>query len=217
MAPRRVNPRFEPGSRYVIVERGAEQDTMQATLVAANRALKLGRYSSALEMFEGLYKKNKKDKNILMGLAVAQQKGGFYESAVRTYEELLEIDTDNIEAHVNMLGLIRVKYPSVAFRRLVDLREKYPRNAVLVAQIGVTSAALGNFQEAINYLGIAASLEPKNALHLYNMAVITDQSGAGKKALDLYEKALEIDATYGGGRSIPRDDIYDRLSKLRRM
>lgn len=215
--PRRVNPRFEPGSRYIVVERGARADSHQAMLVAAKRALHLGRYSSALQMFEELYKKNKRDRQVLMGLAVAQQRSGFNESAIRTYEELLEIDPDNVDANTNMLGLIKVQYPSIAYRRLVDLWEKNPRNAGLAAQIGLTSAELGNNEDAIHYLGIAASLEPNNANYLYNMAVIVDRSGASKDAIQYYEKALQIDAMYGGSRTVPRDSIYDRLSKLRRL
>jgi Flp pilus assembly protein TadD len=215
--PRRVDPRYEPGSRYIIVEKTAKADSRQAALVAAKRALNLGRYSSALEMFETLYKENKRDPHVLMGLAVAQQNSGFNESAIRTYEELLEISPDNVDANVNMLGLIKRQYPSVAYRRLVDLWDKNPRNAGLAAQIGLTSAELGNNDDAIHYLGVAASLEPNNANHYYNMAVIVDRAGAQKQAVQYYEKALELDATYGGSRTVPRDSIYDRLSKLRRL
>ena len=216
-APRRLDPRYEPASRYIIVEKGASADSHQAMLVAANRALSLGRYSSALELFEKLYEKNKRDRNVLMGLAVAQQNSGFRESAITTYEELLEIDPDNVNANINMLGLIKTQYPSIAYRKLVDLWEKNPRNAGLAAQIGLTSAELGNSDDAIHYLGVAASLEPHNANHFYNMAVIADRAGAQKQAIDYYEKALELDATFGGSRTVPRDSIYDRLSKLRRL
>ncbi len=49
------------------------------------------------------------------------------------------------------------------------------------------------------------------------MAVMIDRKGAHRKALSLYEKALETDATYGAGRSVPRETIYDRLYYLRRL
>ena len=217
VAPRRVDPRYEPGARQIIVRKGAGADSHQAMLVSANRALNLGRYSSALELFEKLYRKNKKDVNVLMGLAVAQQNSGFHESAIATYEELLEIQPDNVDANINMLGLIKRQYPSIAYRKLVDLWEQNPRNPGLAAQIGLTSAELGNSDDAIHYLGLAASLEPRNAGHYYNMAVIVDRAGSAKQAIDYYEKALELDAMFGGSRTIPRDSVYDRLSKLRRL
>lgn len=215
--PREVDPRYEPGSSFVVVRKSAGPESPQARMVAAQRALKLGRYSSALELYEQLYKKNPKNRQILMGLAVAQQHSGFRESAIATYEELLTIDPNNTDATVNMLGLLKGQYPSVTYRKLRELWENNSQNPGIAAQLGLTSASVGNIEDAIRYLGIAASLEPNNPSHYYNMAVVTDQAGAYKDAVDLYEKALELDATYGSSRAIPRSQIYDRLSHLRRL
>ena len=215
--PREVDPKFEPGSRFVIVRKGAGPESTQARLVAAQRALSLGRYTSALELYEGLYRKEPKNRQILMGLAVAQQQSGFTESAIATYEELLRIDPKNTDATVNMLGLVKSQYPSVAYRKLKDLWDNNRQNAGIAAQLGLTSASVGNMDDAFRYLGIAASLEPNNALHFYNMAVVSDQAGAYKDALDLYERALQLDVTFGDGRAIPRDQVYDRLARLRRL
>jgi len=216
-APRQVDPKYEPGSRFVVVERGASASSTQAQLIAAQRALKLQRYAAALDLFENLYKKTPNSRPVLMGLAVAQQNNGFTESAIATYEELLALDPNNIDATVNMLGLMKRRYPAVAFRRLKDLWESNAENPAIAAQLGLTSAATGNTRDAIRYLGIAASLEPSNASHFYNMAVLSDRAGARKDAVDLYQRALEVDVTHGGGKTVPREEIYDRLAFLRRM
>ncbi len=215
--PREVDPKYEPGSRFVVVQKGAGSGTLQAQIVAGKRAISLGRHSSALEIFEGLYERAPSSRQVLLGLAISQQNNGFTESAIATYEELLEIDPNNIEASVNMLGLIKVRYPAVAFRRLKELWDKNPQSASIAAQLGLTSASSGNVPDALRYLGIAASLEPHNASHFYNMAVLSDQAGATHDAINFYQKALEVDVTYAGGRSIPREDVYDRLSFLRRL
>lgn len=215
--PREVDPKYEPGSRYVVVRKGAGPESTQARIVAAQRAISLGRYTSALELYEQLYKKAPKDKQVLMGLAVAQQHSGFTESAIATYEELLRIDPKNTDATINMLGLVKKQYPSVAYRKLRDLWQDNSQNPGIAAQLGLTSASVGNMDDAFRYLGIAASIEPNNPLHYYNMAVISDQAGAYKDALELYEKALELDVVYGNNRSIPREQVYDRLAKLRRL
>ena len=217
IGPREVDPRYEPGSSFVVVSKSAGANSFPARLVAGQRALKLGRYSSALEIYEGLYRKSPKNRQVLMGLAVAQQNSGFEQSAIATYEELLKVDPNNVDAMVNMLGLIQKQYPAVAYRKLQELWDKNSQNPGIAAQLGLTSAQMGNAEDAIRYLGIASSLEPQNAMHLYNMAVVTDQVGAYKDALDLYEHALEVDATYGGSRSVPRERIYDRLAHLRRL
>lgn len=213
--PRKVDPQKEPASKFIIVEKNAGPDEAASMVEAGKRALKLGRYESAMNIFEKLYEKNPKDQGILMGLAVARQKSGYLESAVKTYEELLALDPENTDALVNMLGIIKGQYPSVALRRLMDLWERFPRNAGIAAQIGMISAEVGSYEDAMRFLGIAASMEPRNALHPYNMAVLSDRKGLKDQAIKFYEQALEADAAYAG-RAISRETIYDRLAVLRR-
>lgn len=216
LGPRKVDPLMEPASQFVVVKKTHEAGDMESMVAAANRALQLKRYDSALEMFNQLYEKNPRDPRILMGRAVALQNSGMAESAIKTYEELLDIDPKNADAMLNMLGLLRQQYPSVALRRLTELHDRHPNNAGIAAQIGVTQADLGHPQDAMRYLGIASTLEPRNAQHVFNMAIIADRSGDAKSAVKYYEQALELDAVYSSGRSIPRESVYDRLSTLRR-
>lgn len=215
--PRKVDPLYEPGQKFVTVERGAGAQTFEAQYVAATRALNLGRYAAAMEMFENLYKKNHRDPRILMGLAVSQQGAGFVESAARTYEDVLRIEPNNTDAMINLMGLVRAQYPSVTLQNLKDLRSKYPTNPGIPAQIAMVSADLQNYDEAIQYLEVAASMDPENPGHVYNMAIITDRKGDAKKAVQYYERALQMDAAIGANaKALPREQIYDRLATLRR-
>ncbi|MCB1530479.1 MAG: tetratricopeptide repeat protein [Rhodospirillales bacterium] len=104
-----------------------------------------------------------------------------------------------------------------AFGILKKLHARHPENAALAAQLGLVSARAGREEEAIRYMSLAAALAPEKAGYIYNVAVMVDRSGAHKKALPLYEKALETDAAYGAGLSVPRGRIYDRLYYLRRL
>jgi tetratricopeptide (TPR) repeat protein len=201
----------------VIVRKNHDAGDAESQIVAANRALELGRYESALEIFQQLAKKNDRDPRILMGLAVAQQKTGLNEQAILTYETLLDIMPDNVDAIINLTGLIQEQYPEVAMRRLTDLSEKYPSNGGIAAQMGMLYAQAGNHAQALSMLGKAASLQPQNAGHLYNMAIVADRMSNKQQAINYYERALEVDAVYGNGRSVPREAIYDRLSKLRQI
>lgn len=214
--PRKVDPSLEPGSSFVVVTKTHSGQSQESLLISANRALKLGRYEAAMEMYDTLYSRNQKDPVILLGRAVAYQKAGRAESAIKMYEDLLAIDKNNKTALLNMLGLLREQYPETALRRLMILRDKYPDNAGIVAQMGLTEAGLGHPEEALRYLGIAASLEPQNAQHMFNMGIVADRKGDRAQAVKFYEQALETDAVYGGSRSIPREQIYDRLAILRR-
>ena len=82
-------------------------------------------------------------------------------------------------------------------------------------KLAVIEAKLGRYDDAIRYLGVAASLEPRNANHLYNMAVIADRAADREQAIKFYEEALEVDTLYGAGKSIPRENVFQRLAELR--
>lgn len=214
-APSKVNPALNPGSRLVVTRTNASPDSKEARLVAAERAMKLGRYDSAVQIYNELYAANKRDPNVLLGRATALQYAGNEEEALYAYEELLNARPKNVEAQINMQGLLSKRYPAVALRNLTELQQDNPGNSKIVAQMAVVSAQLGQYPEAIRYLGVAASMEPENAGHIYNMAVIADRAGDKKAAIKYYEEALEIDTLYGGGATIPRDSVFQRLAQLR--
>lgn len=210
-----LNPARQPASRFIVVKKGQSAGSQGAKLIAASRALKLGRYESALEIYNGLIAKNKRNTSAIMGRAITLQKMDMADEAIFAYEALLNIQPDNLEARINMLGLMSKKYPGVALRQLLDLKDKNPDNVDLLAQIGIVHGYMNNTRDALKYLGIAVSMEPKNSAHYFTMAVIADKAGMKKQAVTLYEKALEVDAVYSGSRSLPRDVVFARLAKIR--
>ena len=212
--PRKVNPVNQPGSKLVIVTKDAKADSPRATLVSAQRALQLGLYDSALEIYETLYQKNPKDPNVLLGRAIAMQRLGRDEAAVAAYGELLDQVPDNMDARINMYGIVGKRYPAVALQQLLGLWDKNPTQIGVIAQVAVIQANLGRYGDALKSLGVAASLDPNNPAHIFNMAVISDKGGNKKDAIALYERALEID-TMTGARTIPRDAVFQRLAELR--
>lgn len=214
-APRKVDPRVEPGSKFIVVKENFGSESREAKLVSAQRAIKLGRFDAAINMLEDLRDAHGNDPGILLALATAYQKDGQREKAISIYERVAELKPDNVAAQVNLIGLVGEKYPSVALRRLVDLREKHPDHVALTAQIGVMQAQLGMYREAMQFLGQAAAMEPQNANHLFNMAVVADRAGESEDAINYYEQALEADMLYSGGNSIPREAVYERLARLR--
>jgi Flp pilus assembly protein TadD len=213
--PRKVNPSLEPAQKFVIVKKTQDAGGLESLLVSANRALALGRYDAALDMFTRLYQKNPRDARILMGRAVSLQYAGRREAAIGAYDEILKLDPSSVEAKINRAGLVGVQYPAVALRDLLALRDQFPGHAGLAAQIGLMQAKLGNDAEAMQYLGAAASLESRNASHIYNMAVIADRMGDRAKAISLYEQALQLDGGDTQGVRVNREAVYARLSVLR--
>ncbi len=215
VSPRKVDPVLNPASTLIVVNKDYGKDSRQARMVSAERAMKLGRFDSALEIYDSLHEKDGKNISVLMGRAVALQRLGRDEEAMFVYQQVVNLDPDNFEARLNMLGLLGQRYPAVALQQLLELRDDHGDKVPLLAQIAVIQAQGGSHQEALKYLGMAASIEPKNPNHIFNMAVIADRAGDHAKAIDLYEKALEIDAIHAGGRTLPRDSIFERLAVLR--
>lgn len=213
--PVKVDPMVSPASKMVVVRKNYTEDSYTAGLVSAERAMKLGRYDSALVLLDNLAETNKRDPRVHMARAVALQKLGRFDEAMAAYEATEKLEQDNIDVKINMLGLLGTRYPSIALRRLLDLHEKNQTHVGLIAQIAIVEAQLGDFHGAMKYLGMAAGMEPSNAGHYFNMAVIADRAGETAQAVSYYEKALELDAMAGAGKTIPRESVYERLAQIR--
>lgn len=210
-----VTPDSSPASKYIVVSNEASKDSQKAMLVSAQRAYALGRYDAALQIYQDVLGKNENNVAALNGIAVVYQTMGEDSYAVQAYEKVLQFSPGNVEAEINLQGIIAKKYPAVALKNLTNLRQENMQNIGIVAQIAVVHANLKQYEDALRYLGIAASMEPQNPAHVYNMGVIADRIGAKNDAVKYYEQALEIDTMYGKGKALPREQIFSRLASLR--
>ena len=216
VGPRKVNPAVEPGQTLVIVDGVRKPNDKMSITVAADRALSLGFYDSALNLYTGLAAKNPRDPHVLMGEAVAQQKLGMTDAAIQSYNKVLEVSPNNIDAMVNMLGLIKQKDPTGALQHMLALQDRFPDDAGLAAQIGMAEGESGNYREAVHYLGKAAALQPTNPQHPFNMAIMADRNGDAADAVKFYQQALQVDAAADGSSVVDRKVITDRLATLSR-
>ncbi len=204
-----------PYSENVIISSKLTKDRQDSKLIAARNAYRAGRYETALRFYDELYDLNKKDRAVLLGRALVLQKMGRTGEAAKAYDDLLVVDPENKQAVVNMLGIIRQDYPAVAAERLRSLYSKYPDAPEIIAQLGVAQGELKNYEEALQYLTRASSIEPNNPKHFFNMAVIAERMGKSDLAIRYYQRTLEVDSVSGGNK-INREVVYDRLSRLRR-
>lgn len=227
LPPPTINPFTQPGQNLIIVnrnptagavlEKGDNSALVESRLVSARRASALGKNEAALDFYNEIYRQNPRDPRILMGRAVTYQKLGETQRAIDAYNEVLEVQPENPEALTNLMGLVVKTSPAVALENLLNLREKFPRNPAIAAQLGVAYTQSGNPQDGLRYLKLASDLEPKNALHYFNMAVISEHLGDTAGAIVNYEKTLDTSAVHGLGKdaSFSREQVYDRLSRLR--
>ncbi len=200
---------------YIEITKPNAKSDAERNVMLAERALAVGRYQMAADLYNEVLARNNQDVRALIGRAIASQNLGNAPQAISDYEAALDLKPDNTEALINLLGLIQAEQPQAALSRLDTLSRKYPSNAGIVAQQGMILANLGNLAQAGAFLDRAITLEPSNPMHYYNRAVIADQGGDTSLAIDMYERSLEVDAIHSAGRKVPRDRIYDRLAQLR--
>lgn len=201
--------------QYLVVKKEKNANDFDARLMAARSALSQGSYQSALELFDDLYKKNPADIRVQMGRAVALQKLGQVDEAMNAYQGVLRKDPRNIEAMTNMLGLLKGKDAPTAIKKLQQLRDLYPANADVAAQLGMVYGVTGDYNNAIKYLDIADSLKPGNPTVLYNRAVAYDHMGNSAQAATLYRQILLLASDGVLDQAFPLDVVRQRLATMR--
>ena len=199
----------------VRIERSAATETQAAASVSADRALRLGRYDMALTFYNQILAQNPNDVSALLGRAIAYQKMGRNDAAAQGYRDVLRLDKSNVTAATNLAGLQSGRAPDAALKNLSKVYQDDPNNPAVKAQMGVSLASSGDIEAAYDAFLKSTQSDPKNPQHFFNLAVMAERLGKKSEAIGAYEKCLEVDAIYGTGRGINRDQIYDRLTALR--
>ncbi len=212
-APQRENIAVEP-MKKLVVKKDKNKEDFDSILMTARTALSRGRAVAALELFNELYAKRPHDKHVLMGRAVALQQTGQVAEAVAAYEEVLKYDPKNLEALTNMLGVFKNEDMRSAAQKLQQLREAYPYNADVAAQLGMVYGSSGDYQNALKYLDIADALKPGMPEVLYNRAVAFDRMGNVQQASDLYRELISMDEAGALGQNFPIGAVKKRLATL---
>jgi Flp pilus assembly protein TadD len=201
--------------RYLIVHKDKDANDKDSRLTAARMALSQGRYQASLELFSELYEEDGSDKRVLMGRAVSFQKLGQTSEALEAYEEALDRDPKNLQALTNMLGLLKNEDPDAAVEKLEQLRDVYPSNADITAQLGMVHGVIGDYENALKYLEMADALKPGNPNILFNRAVVYDRMGRPAEAADLYRQLVFMAGDGSLDENFPIETVKKRLATIR--
>ena len=198
---------------YIIVKKDHDASDIDSRLAAGRTALAENKNSAALEIFSSLFMDYPLDKRVLMGRALAYQKSGQADAAIAAYEDVLVKDPKNLEALTNMLGLLKVQDPALAVQKLEELKEIYPYNVDVIAQLGIAYGAKGDYEKAISSLDIADSMSPGRIDIMYNRAVTYDRAGRAGDAAVLYRQILNVVAGQENV-TVPVEAIRNRLAVI---
>ena len=100
-----------------------------------------------------------------------------------------------------------LKRDAMALEYWRRLRAERPLDATVVATIAHLRAGKGHPDEAIALMHQALELDPRSAVHWFNLGYLQQERGAHEPAVGSFERAIEIDekldrAHYGKGLSL---------------
>lgn len=206
-----VTPRAK---EVVIVKRGATAGSDRSILVAADRAFREGQYTTSVELYDRILRKNASHKVALYGKALALHKSGRTDEALTIYERLSLLDPTNVNATANYMSLLRQKDPQRALSRLQNLEQQYPNRPALQGQIGLVYADMNNTPDAVRAFSRAAALDPHSAVYPFNLGVLYDRLGNDQKAAQYYSTALQNAGMQKDTKNVPVESIRQRLKEL---
>lgn len=129
------------------------------------------------------------------GLAAEQAED--YETALAQYRKATEIDYLGSKMYLYMANLYQRMDDSEGYLAVVkEGREEYPEDADLIVYELNYYLQNQKYAEAEENLKLAIKKEPDNKQLYFSLGVVYDQLGDTEKAIEAYEKAIELDPDY---------------------
>jgi tetratricopeptide (TPR) repeat protein len=188
-------------------------DLRQKEKLAYNSAL-IGQYEVAIELYKQVLAFEPDNIYAKFSLAVMYQKIGQLRQAKTLYYELLKDNAPNQEEIIgNLLAVLVEESPQDAVYLLSNLAVENPKSPYIFAQFAIAYDKIKNYEQAINLLQKAITLDADNINYQYNLAVIYDKTAQYEKALDLYSSVARNDS--GQNQSIPFEQIQKRIDSIK--
>jgi len=188
----------------------------KSLLADAYDAYRVGNYGKAAVHFQNALNSDSKNIHAYLGLGAIDVINKNYSSAVRSYEKVLSLEPNNLnalEAIANLSGLVPLNEEWE--RQLFTMAEIYPKSAVLQNACGNSFARKNDWLAAQqNYFNAHANM-PQNPDYMVNLAVSYDHIGEYKLASQYYTQAM----AYVGKTKVSFDtnQVKARLVSIRQL
>jgi Flp pilus assembly protein TadD len=190
------------------IQHQQESDTIFSTLTSAYEAYQSGDFNTASQRYREVLRKDGKNRDALLGLAVIAQQQGQDEAAIQHYKQVLQLDPRDPTALAGMASLT-IADATVKESRLKMSINQSPQSAALHFALGNLYSDQSRWSDAQQAYFNAASLEPGNAQFAFNLATSLDHMGRKQQAVQYYQQALRLDTTGNAG--------FDRVQTEQRM
>ena len=173
-------------------------------------------YPSALTYFEKSTNLKPEDTTGYYYAGIAAQQSENYESALKNYYKLLDLDYHNEDIYSSMVYLERAHNEDndKALEVLTMAREHFPDNEALMKEEINLLIITEKTDQAKEKLQAAIEAEPTNANLYYNLAYISEQTGDNDEALTYYKKAIEVDPEYFDATFNVAVNYYNRAAEI---
>ncbi|MCI0498800.1 MAG: tetratricopeptide repeat protein [Planctomycetales bacterium] len=179
------------------------EKTLQLDPAAANSLFNLGRlYSDAGKLDEAAacYRSAAKNDPSLVkaffNLGVVEEKRGQPLLAIDAYESALAAEPGHFRAIVRLGALHRQDNPARAEKYLKQALAIDPRYASVQNSLGILCANQERYEEAVRYYDEAIRLDPEDSSAYFNKALALEALRQNKKAADIYQAILAMDAAH---------------------
>ncbi len=161
-------------------------------------------YSSAFESFAEIATINENplmegivDTTLIYYAGMAASRAGMTEEAIKFYEKARSYDYPDPDLYI----FLRSKYwetgdTATGVKVLVEGFNKFPDNQAILIELINYYLVTGREQEALDYLKLAQEDDPTNLSFIFAEATLYDKQGETEKALEKYQKCIDIDPTY---------------------
>lgn len=183
-----------PQSTGLVNIKQNQNEVLDSLIGNAYRAYRGGKLVEAREMYLEALGRDERNTDALLGLGAIAQLQGEDRSAAQYYMRVLTLDPRNAVANAGMTALSTDENSE---SRLKYLLGEQRDSAALHFALGNIYAGQSRWAEAQSAYFDAYTLDSKNAELAYNLAVSLDHLGQNKSAVQLYQRAIELDLAGG--------------------
>ena len=128
-----------------------------------------------------------------VNLGIYYQGENMIDSAMNSYQNALRVDSNSIEAAINMADLYRAQNQDVKGKQiLLDYRAKYPDRAEICNALGLLYVRQKQQDKALEMFAKSLDLEPENTYYIYIYGVALNSLGKKEEAIEVLEKGYAI-------------------------
>lgn len=155
-------------------------------------------YQEALTDFEIAAKLKPEDTTAYLYAGISAQQAELWGKAIANYYKLMDLGYNQKDIYNSAIYVERAinKDDEKALEVVRRAREAFPDDKDLMKEEINLLITTDQAEEARKKLEDAIAAEPDNANLYYNLAFLNDQVGDKEKAIEHYEKAVELDPNY---------------------